>query len=46
MCFSKYRKEAVAWQKWSINKERNSGNVITKHVENDFQASLFKIEKR
>lgn len=27
------------------HKQRNSENVITRHVENNFQASLFKIKK-
>lgn len=44
-CFSIYRKDTVTWQKWSINKERNSENVITRHMENNFQASPFKIKK-
>lgn len=39
------REGSLTWQKWSVNKERNSGNVITRHVENGFQGSLFKIRK-
>lgn len=45
-CFSKYRKEAVAQQKPGINKEKNTGAVITGHVEKGFQTRLFKIKNR